>query len=346
MHLDRDGDLISTLFAAVTAAEDDRAAGGHQSDGPSGWLAFLEVLRCALQADSSGLHLTIPDRAVMFWHRGGLVAPAAEALRAMRVARVYSQIDLPGGAPADPPIRALRVGVGAGPGPQGQAVLIVRRAARDFRALDASRLSGLVPWLGQAVSAWLALRDARARAATDHAICGALGVGWLSLHPSGTVRAVDTNARALIDASEGLRLGAGGHLSFADEAMALRFRQALGTVSGTASTLVLEPAPFLSLSVMVHPRRGDGTILVQLRRVPRARDLPTARWAEALALSPSQARLAVLICDGFSLRDAARWLGWTIETARSCSKAIYAQAGVSGQTGLVRKMMSSAIWLA
>jgi hypothetical protein len=49
--------------------------------------------------------------------------------------------------------------------------------------------------------------------------------------------------------------------------------------------------------------------------------------------------------DGFSLAQAAAELGWTVETARSCSKQVIARMGVSGQTGVLRRMLASAVWI-
>jgi uncharacterized protein YcnI len=49
--------------------------------------------------------------------------------------------------------------------------------------------------------------------------------------------------------------------------------------------------------------------------------------------------------DGFSLAQAAAELGWTVETARSCSKQVFARMGVGGQTGVLRRMLASAVWI-
>ena len=84
---------------------------------------------------------------------------------------------------------------------------------------------------------------------------------------------------------------------------------------------------------------------VRPRQAPRARDLPVGRIAAVFGLSRSEARLAALLCDGFSLAQAAAELGWTVETARSCSKQVFARMGVGGQTGVLRRMLASAVWI-
>lgn len=58
-------------------------------------------------------------------------------------------------------------------------------------------------------------------------------------------------------------------------------------------------------------------------------------------LSPSEASLAALLTQGFSLTEAAEELGLTESTVRSYSKRIFAKVGVSRQTELVRLILRS-----
>lgn len=58
-------------------------------------------------------------------------------------------------------------------------------------------------------------------------------------------------------------------------------------------------------------------------------------------LSPSEARLAGLLTQGFTLTEAADQLGLTESTVRSYSKRIFAKVGVSRQTELVRIILRS-----
>jgi len=58
-------------------------------------------------------------------------------------------------------------------------------------------------------------------------------------------------------------------------------------------------------------------------------------------LSPSEAGLAALLTQGFSLTEAAEELGLTESTVRSYSKRIFAKVGVSRQTELVRLILRS-----
>lgn len=72
---------------------------------------------------------------------------------------------------------------------------------------------------------------------------------------------------------------------------------------------------------------------------------PGATFEQLIAalfdLSPSEASLAALLTQGFSLTEAADELGLTESTVRSYSKRIFAKVGVSRQTELVRLILRS-----
>jgi DNA-binding CsgD family transcriptional regulator len=80
-------------------------------------------------------------------------------------------------------------------------------------------------------------------------------------------------------------------------------------------------------------------------RIALTSGLTLTQVMDVFGVSRSEARLAVALCDGMTLTAAAQTLGWTLETARSTSKRLFARIGVSGQPGVVRAMHASAIWL-
>jgi len=62
-------------------------------------------------------------------------------------------------------------------------------------------------------------------------------------------------------------------------------------------------------------------------------------------LSPSEANLAALLTEGFTLAEAARETGLTESTVRSYSKRIFEKLGVGRQTDLVRLILRSVAML-
>ncbi|WP_145963021.1 helix-turn-helix transcriptional regulator [Mangrovicoccus ximenensis] len=99
------------------------------------------------------------------------------------------------------------------------------------------------------------------------------------------------------------------------------------------------PAPITATS------RPAPALLGRLRHGLSARALPPEQLSKAFGISRSEARLAAQLCDGLSLQEAAEDLGWTIGTARSASKQLFARMGEKSQTGVVRRILQSAVWL-
>lgn len=69
--------------------------------------------------------------------------------------------------------------------------------------------------------------------------------------------------------------------------------------------------------------------------------VPDALVGELFGLTPAEARIAVLLASGLSLREIADHIGITEKTARSYSKQAYQKTGVSRQADLVRLLLTS-----
>ena len=114
------------------------------------------------------------------------------------------------------------------------------------------------------------------------------------------------------------------------------------------SSSPLAASPPFALAIhpgLAAPAPGIGPVLqAAIRHAPAAARLPLDGLARSMGLSRSETRLAILLCDGSTLAEAAAQLGWTIETARSASKRIYAQTETRGQGDLIRRMWAGADW--
>ncbi len=346
LAMSEESDLIEALLAAATGHV------GHGETGPQDlWPAFLDRLAAAISADGLCLVAFDQDRASGRWQVGRVTAPPdLAAVARMRLDRVYSQVDLPGAEGDRMPLRWLRSPMPGG----GSAVLVAERQGRDFRAVDGARLSGLGRFVARALAGWRLLRAERAHAAFDGMAAQRLGVGWLLLGPSGRVRAASPGLAEGLAARAGLRLRADGWLDFTDDEMAQAFGRALAAAqagddrAGGTRSGVLVPTrdPAIRLAIRAEDQLGDRALVAWVRWQRPAGNEPPDRIAAAFGISRSEARLAARIADGMSLAEAAADLGWTIETARSTSKQLFARMGVEGQTGVVREMLSSPIWLA
>ena len=325
-----DSELLAALMAAALAP----------ADGADLWPAFLDRLARLTQADSAWLLLAPQGAPERLWQAGAPWAGPAEAAGRMRAGRVYSQVDLPGSAPPPRPLRALRLPLAAG----GAVTLALGRGGADFRALDGVRLSGLVPHLGPAMDGWLRLMHQQDRARIDRQMLADLGGGWMLLTPSGQVAELSPGLAARLEALAGIQLRADGWLACPDPGAMPALRQAVAAaqVPGAGPQwLALSQGPAVQMVVT----SGPAGLVGRLRHALSARALPVGRLAGLLGISRSEARLAARLCDGQSLAEAAQDLGWTMETARSCSKRIFARTGSRGQPDLLRRMLESAIWL-
>ncbi|TWI35937.1 helix-turn-helix transcriptional regulator [Paracoccus sulfuroxidans] len=256
----------------------------------------------------------------------------------MRANRLYSQVDLPGLMPRDQPLRALKASFDAG----GHAVLLLARSDRDFRAIEGMQLANLAPFLPQALVIWRGLQDERMRARLERQISSDLGVGWMLFGPAGNVTSLSGKARDLLQAVPGLRNRPMGWLELPGEDMAQALHRALTEAQATGqSSSPVDLSPDLQLTLL----QAEPGLVGILRAAPRGRSLPLERVTAAHGLSRSEARLALLLCDGASLAEAAEELGWTVETARSCSKQVFARMGVKGQAAVIRRLLNGTLWL-
>lgn len=307
--------------------------------GVEAWHPFLSALAELTRAQGALLRIEAAGL-----HEAHVGAPAPlpppETLRPLRRDRVYAQEEL--GTPA--PMRLIRLS----PRPDAQAWLVLSHPLRDFRAVDAAQLDRLTVHLAQAVKTWLTLARDRAMAKESARLAAALGAGWLWLEATGRVVEADATARALL----GPRLAPSGRLDLGDPLLTRAFRRALDqAVTGTETPgiVTLSRAPLTQLALhpgLKSPAPGlDPLIRAGVRQAPPAATLDVTALARSLDLNRSETALAVLLCDGLTLAEAAERLGWTLETARSASKRIYARSGTSGQSALIRRMLTGGDWL-
>jgi DNA-binding CsgD family transcriptional regulator len=346
-------DILNALFAAASGI------------GPGGdvWGPFLELLGRETRAGLVTLQLDRQGLPTQHWRwrhseTGAVPAPLSPTdLTRMRSHRIYNQDDLPAETALPGALRAMKAPLGTG-GAGGAAVVTLYRTGEDFRAIDGMQLSALAPYLAPAMTTWVALTGERQRARLGQDMLRDLGAGWMMLSAHGLLLDIDPGLRAPLTQIGGVRVAPDGWLGFRDETTAQAFRQALSAAlsgalseagAGRASFAVrLSDAPLMELRITAkdQPQQPGAPLLIGwVRYAQAAADLPLSHVISQFGLSRSEARLAVLLCDGHSLSEAARQLGWTIETARSTSKQVFARMGVRGQTGVIRRMQSGALWL-
>jgi DNA-binding CsgD family transcriptional regulator/PAS domain-containing protein len=318
------------------------------ASGTSAWQGFLSRLARLLRAQTAALILADNGPPSLWppslWHWGeaaalpDLIHPDDPAhLRRMRAERVYSDSPLP-----EPHAwRAMRVAVEGG----ASAWLILQRLGEDFRALDSAQLSALAPHLPQAMAIWQRLARERARAELHQRIAAGMGAGWLVFDAGGMVLDHSATAADLLHATPGLRLDARLRQSdpFGERALA----EALERARSGPVALELARAPRMYLLLTPAPPPWPaGACLGVLRQQDHAPQPGPALIAQTYGLSLGEARLALALCQGASLAEAAVALGFTLETARNYSKKIYAATGTRRQGELIALLLRGPLWLA
>ena len=335
-------EILTALFAA--------AMGDSEVDPPTLWSDFLDLLAQVSRAESALLMVQWRGASPVLWQVGANWGmPDAVTIERMRTGRVYSALDLPVSASFEPDtenqaVRALKLMIGQ----DGVALLMLRRDGTDFRAVDAMQLSNLAPYIGPALKGWRQLERSRSIASLDRQICHDLGAGWILFAPSGRVQQMAPEMAHRLAASAGVYVRADGRLCAPDDNMAEAMHRGIAAAAvheGDAQFVELSRAPVVQMVIHAEHLAGEPVLVGRLRQSLATRDIPEAQLASRFGLSRSEARLAAHLCDGFSLRDAAQALGWTLETTRSCSKQIYAKTGAKGQTDVLRRMLLDIVWV-
>jgi hypothetical protein len=318
--------LIRALFAETRLS------------GNGAWLEFLSLLRQVTQAEGASLILDDQNQ-TRSWCDGSLHDCDTSSRQALRFNRVYSHESLPDFQVGSAPTRLIRIRTsGAG------LTLVVNRGthSQDFRSVDGQVLHGLVPFLGQAMELWLERQRERAEREISNTLLAALGGGWIVFDTTGKILRF---SQKLLGGwrPTGIQVAEGLPLRFAETATACEFKQAFAKARKGGEPVVLSLKQGEMLLTQVKHDNAPA-ILGRLRLTPQCGLISTQAVAQHFGVSSSETRLAKLICDGYSLKAAATNLGWTEESTRTCSKSLFARLGVSGQPGLVRRILNSSVW--
>lgn len=314
--------LIRALFAET------------QADAQGAWTGFLSLLRQVTRAEGASLVLDLP-RKTHSWFEGNPDSGDPSTRQTLRFDRVYSHENFPASKEGGALTRIIKVRATNG----ASLTLNITRGThgRDFRSTDGQMLHNLAPFLGQAMGLWLDRQRERAVAQISETMLTALGGGWLVLDKTGKILRLSASLATDFQAAEGLPL------KFGEPAISSAFTEAFAkAVAGE------EPVAFsLDQGEMLLTQikyESAPAVLGRLRTTPKCALTSAPAVAHHFGVSTSEARLAILICDGHSLKAAADMLGWTEESTRTCSKSLFTRIGVSGQPDLVRRILNSSIW--
>lgn len=307
--------LIQSLYSAA-----------NQSGGDT-WPAFLERLANHTRSDFAALVIRDGEQKIVSVsaENGEKIAHAlfdeddTYGLNRLRNGRTYSQDDLPGALlNGGKMLRVARTQT-----THGHIWLLVFRERDDFRAIDSSLLSGLMPHIATAGDIWAELGRNRLDSVLNKRITQALNADWVAFDHSGRV----------VDASAGQ--------------FAIQQLEAARVAAETNTPLAVTIGSDQEAEIFLVPfspnfaTRENAIACVGFTRTPSSStDINPSHLAQALDIATSEARLAASLAKGLTIAESAKELGLTIETARNYSKQIYAKTGAKGQADLVRRVLN------
>ncbi len=232
-------------------------------------------------------------------------------------------------------------------------LLVARGSACS--AADSALLASLAPYVAMALRGFLIEERRRIEAEMNAAALARCGTGWLLLDREARLVAADPGLERRLGVLPGYALRQGERLRLPDPAAerdlaqaAARFAQDPGQAP-CALELSADPrVDAVLLPCGSQPAAASSLPVLQvLCRMPRAEQkLDAALLAQLSGLARREAELALRLCQGRSIAEAAQDMGLTLETARNYSKRIYAQLGLRGQAELVRYVLEGGAILA
>jgi DNA-binding CsgD family transcriptional regulator len=223
--------------------------------------------------------------------------------------------------------------------------------AGDYDAEERRGLEALAPHLHRALRIHARLQTAEVRLSAYSRPSETIKVAALLLDAAGRVSEMNEHARQLLARTSALAL-ANQRLAFADPVDRRAYDEAFGRV--------MQPDSDPDYAVLAVGARFGAGLNLLLRRfnanqrgaapfagVLYVKDPREQAYAQADAVSvlfglkPMEARLAVAIANGSSVREAAAALGVTEMTVRTYMKRVLEKVGASRQADLVKLITSS-----
>jgi DNA-binding CsgD family transcriptional regulator len=235
------------------------------------------------------------------------------------------------------------------------AWLSVVRRGGDFSRAECNLLTDLAPILRGVLRNYVAREKDRFAAQMGSDAARRLQFGWIALDGAGLVLDTDPFGEQVLATSEVLSRDHRGLL-------AVRPRERQGEVELAVAQLAAEshrrPRAFRLrgdpwLDMLLVPARhrrltaaGAVAVIAYVHGDNWASIDRQSQLAELFSLKPGESKLALALCRGKSIAEAAEEIGLTVESARTYSKSIFAKTGAKGQPDLVRIIMGSILALA
>jgi DNA-binding CsgD family transcriptional regulator len=231
---------------------------------------------------------------------------------------------------------------------------VVRQDGKDFDAAAERLLLMISRFLRTAFCNYVTVERERYNASlTSQAVRGMFG--WIALDSSGLILENDEQCGRLLANGGYLRRTSSGRLAAREVPLEREIYAALSRMAADPGSrpqaITLSREPWLDMLIVPARRKS-----ISVKTPPAAivyvhgDSWGTADRLEQLAqlfrLSPGEARLALALCRGMTISEAAEEFGLAVGTARNYCKSIFSKTGARGQPDLVRIIMRSVLSIA
>lgn len=234
------------------------------------------------------------------------------------------------------------------------AWLSVVRDGPDF-GVDVTRLfEDIAPVLRGVLRNYVAAEQYRFAADAAGDVVRRLQFGWIALDASGMVLGADRFGEHVLATSGVLRRDRNGRIAVIQANSQHELEQAVAGMATKPDSppraIQLRTDPWLDMLLVPARHRplsaaGTAASIAYVHGDNWSSSDREAQLAELFSLSRSEARLALALCRGKTIAEAADEFGLTVGSARTYSKSIFAKTGARGQPDLVRIIMGSILAL-
>lgn len=226
----------------------------------------------------------------------------------------------------------------------------------NFRASDLYVLDRLIPHMQRAFKLHFQFSELKARNQSMESALNLLITGVVFLGIAGVVLSMNSKAEEVFSRTDGLLLRHGklrAALYVESNCLLGMINGALATATGqgccAGGTISISRKNGRPLSVTIVPLHGFNNGLseraaaaVFISDPDQNLELPANLLQRCYGLTPAEARLAMILLEGHSLREAADSCGVTQNTVRSQLKSVFLKTGVNRQSELIRLLLHSA----
>jgi DNA-binding CsgD family transcriptional regulator len=228
-------------------------------------------------------------------------------------------------------------------------------SSNEFSASDLEILNFLIPHLQRAFSLHVQISELKARSEAIETALNMLATGVVFLGTGGEIVLLNKRAEELLNCKDGLllaqgKLRAGGcSESVGLQAMiGIALQTGNGRGFGAGGTILISRETGRPLSLTVAPLRGFNATLSQrsaavvfISDPDRDLEFPADLLQRCYGLTPAEARLAMALLEGHSLKEVADTLCVTHNTAKSQLKCIFLKTQVKRQGELIRLLLTA-----